>query len=266
MPLKVTCWGNRSVRVEHIYRYPVKGLSAESLAEVHLDPGEPLPGDRRFALAQGDAPFDEAAPFWLQKQHFAMLMKNERLAELHAAWDDRREVLVIRPPAGPALTASTATEDGRREIATWLTAFLGPEARGVPRFVTSPGFSFSDHRNKVVSLINLASLASLENAMGRSLDKLRFRANVYFSGLPAWAEFDWVGRSIELGGATLTITKRIPRCPATEVNPVTARRDCNPVDGLREAFGHPDLGVYGRVEDGGRVAVGDAIVLREATP
>jgi uncharacterized protein YcbX len=252
------------VRVEHIYRYPVKGLSAEALPEVHLDAGEPLPGDRRFALAQGDAPFNEAAPTWLQKQHFAMLMQNERLAALHAAWDDRREVLVVRPPDGAALTASTATEGGKAEIAAWLAAFLGPEARGRPRFVTAPGHSFSDHRNKVVSLINLASLAALEQAMGRSLDPLRFRANVYFSGLAPWAEFDWVGRSIELGRATLTITKRIPRCPATEVNPVTAKRDCDPVAALRAGFGHPDLGVYGRVENSGRVAVGDAIVLREA--
>ncbi len=264
MGLKVS--GGCRVLVEHIYRYPVKGLSAESLGEVHLDPGEPLPGDRKFALAQGDAPFDEAAPTWLQKQHFAMLMKNERLAALHAAWDDRREVLVIRPPDGQALTASTATEQGRTEIAAFLTAYLGQEARGRPRFVVSPGHSFSDHRNKVVSMINLASLAALEKAMGRSLDPLRFRANIYFSGLAPWAEFDWVGQSIELGGATLTITKRIPRCPATEVNPVTARRDCNPVAALREAFGHPDLGVYGRVEDGGRVAVGDTIVVHERAP
>ena len=254
------------MRVEHLYRYPVKGLSAEALAEVHLDPGETIAGDRRFALAQGDAPFDEAAPEWLQKTHFAMLMRNERLAALHAAWDGRREVLIIHAPDGAALTASTATAEGRAEIAAFLAAFLGEEARGRPRFVTAPGHSFSDHRNKVVSLINLASLAALEQTMGRSLDPLRFRANVYFSGLVPWAEFDWVGRRIELGGATLTITKRIPRCAATEVNPVTARRDCDPVAALWQGFGHPELGVYGRVEEGGRVAVGDAIVLRAAAP
>jgi uncharacterized protein YcbX len=256
----------RRVRVEHIYRYPVKGLTAEALGEVHLDPGEPLPGDRKFALAQGDAPFDEASPSWLQKHHFAMQMRNERLALLHAAWDDRRELLMIHPPEGQALTASTATAEGRGAIAAFLADFLGAEARGRPRFVTAPGHSFSDHRDKVVSLINLASLAALEQAMGRSLDPLRFRANIYFSGLPAWGEFDWLGRRIELGGATLTITRRIPRCAATEVNPMTGVRDCDPVAALRDRFGHPDLGVYGRVEEGGRVAVGDAIVLHERAP
>ncbi|WP_337877572.1 MOSC domain-containing protein [Elioraea sp.] len=251
------------MRIEHIYRYPVKGLTAEALAETHLDPGETVPGDRKFALAQGDAPFDEAAPEWLQKRHFACLMVNERIAALHASWDERKGVLLIHAPGGPPFAGDTATAEGRAAIATWLATFLGDEARGAPRFVVADGHSFSDHRNKVVSLINLASLAELERAMGRSLDPLRFRANVYFSGAPAWAEFGWLGRRIEVGAATLTVTKRIPRCAATEVNPVTARRDCDPVAGLRQAFGHIDLGVYARVEAGGRVAVGDAIMLRD---
>jgi uncharacterized protein YcbX len=251
------------VRVEHIYRYPVKGLTAEALAETRLDPGETVPGDRKFALAHGDAPFDEAAPAWLQKRHFACLMVNERIAALHTSWDERKGVLLIRAPGTPPFAGDTTTAEGRAAIAARLAAFLGEEARGSLRFVTADGHSFADHRNKVVSLINLASLAALERAMGRSLDPLRFRANVYFSGAPAWAEFGWIGRRIELGGATLTITQRIDRCAATQVNPVTALRDCNPVAGLRAAFGHVDLGVYGRVEAGGRVAVGDAILLRE---
>lgn len=251
------------MRVEHIYRYPVKGLTAESLAETHLDPGETVPGDRRFALAHGDAPFDETAPTWLQKRHFACLMVNERIAALHASWDERKGVLLIHAPGAAPFAGDTTTVEGRAAIAATLAAFLGEEARGTPRFVVADGHSFSDHRNKVVSLINLASLADLERTMGRSLDPLRFRANIYFSGAPAWAEFDWIGRRIELGGATLTVTKRIDRCAATQVNPVTAQRDCNPVAGLRDAFGHVDLGVYGRVEEGGRVAVGDAIVLRD---
>lgn len=44
------------MRIEKIYRYPVKGLSAEALEAVALMPGEMLPHDRRFALAQGMRP------------------------------------------------------------------------------------------------------------------------------------------------------------------------------------------------------------------
>ena len=47
------------MRVEHIYRYPVKGLTAEALEEVALRAGECLPEDRRFALASVKAQQDK---------------------------------------------------------------------------------------------------------------------------------------------------------------------------------------------------------------
>jgi uncharacterized protein YcbX len=88
------------MRIEKIYRYPVKGLSAEALEAVALTPGEMLPHDRRFALAQGDAPFDVAAPRWLSKRNFGCLMANERLALLHTAFDPHDGSLAIRALPG----------------------------------------------------------------------------------------------------------------------------------------------------------------------
>jgi hypothetical protein len=247
------------MRVEHIYRYPVKGLTAEALEEVTLREGECLPHDRRFALAQGDAPFDTAAPTWLQKRHFGCLMANARLALLHTAFDPRSGQLLIRPPEGAPVLGDTRSEEGRVAIAAWLATFMGEEARGVPRFVEAPGHNFTDVAAKCISIISLASLAALEEAAGMRLDPLRFRANVYVSGGVPWADFGLLGQEIQLGGARLRVFKRIVRCPATEVNPETAERDAKPPKVLREAFGHADLGVYAEVIEGGRLAVGDAL-------
>lgn len=247
------------MRVEHVYRYPVKGLTAEALEEVTLREGECLPHDRRFALAQGDAPFDPAAPTWLQKRHFGCLMANARLALLHTAFDPRSGQLLIRPPEGEAFLGDTRSEAGRAAIAAFLAGFLGEEARGVPRFVEAPGHNFTDVAAKCVSIIGLASIATLEAAAGMRLDPLRFRANVYVSGSIPWAEFGLLGQEIQLGGARLRVFKRIIRCAATEVNPETAERDAKPPKVLREAFGHMDLGVYAEVIEGGRLAVGDAL-------
>ena len=116
-------------------------------------------------------------------------------------------------------------------------------------------------RGKVISLINQASLAALEAAAGARRHKRRFRANIWFSGAPAWAEHGWLGRELLVGGARLKVTHRIPRCAATEVNPITAERDADPVAELRAAFGHVDLGVYAEVVEAGRIAMGDAIEL-----
>ncbi|MCS6855427.1 MAG: MOSC domain-containing protein [Elioraea sp.] len=251
------------MRVETLYRYPVKGLTAEALGEVRLAAGQAIPGDRMFALAQGDAPFDEAAPAWLHKRHFGCLMANPRLAAVHASWDERRGMLLLRLPGEAPFAGDTTTPEGRSAIGARLAAALGGEARGTPRLVHAPGHHFADHPDRLISLINLASLAALERAMGRALDPLRFRANLYFSGAPAWAEQGWIGRLIEAGSATLRVVEPIERCAATGVNPLTAERDCDPVQGLRAAFGHAELGVYARVEQSGRIAVGDALVLRE---
>jgi len=251
------------VRIEQVYRYPVKGLSAEALEEVHVEPGEIFPHDRRFALAQGDAPFDPETPAFLPKRHFACLMANARVALVRSAFDPRSGALTLQAPGYAPVAAATGSPDGRTALGAWLTAFLGDEARGTPRFIEAPGHAFTDQRRKCISLINLASLHALEAAIGRRLDPLRFRANIYFSGLPAWAEFAWVGNRIQCGGATLEVFVRTLRCPATQVDLETGTRDADVPRLLREHFGHADLGVHAVVAEGGRIALGDSI---EALP
>jgi uncharacterized protein YcbX len=257
------CFKGAAMRVERIYRYPVKGLTAEALDEVALTPGETIPHDRRFALAHGDSPFDPAAPAWLPKRNFACLMVNPRLALVHAAFDPRRGELALRLPGASPRIFDTQTAEGRARIAAALAEFLGDEVRGAPRFVEAPGHSFSDVARKVVSIIGLPSLQALEQATGTTLDPLRFRANLYISGSRPWAEFEWIGRQILVGQARLRVLKRIVRCPATQVNPATGARDADPPRWLREAFGHADLGVYAEVIEGGRVSVGDALEVTD---
>jgi uncharacterized protein YcbX len=249
------------MRIEHLYRYPVKGLSAEALEGVEVATGEALPWDRAFALAQGDAPFDPSAPVWIAKRNFMCLMANARAALLRSRFDPRASLLTIAAPDDSSISENPLTMEGRQRLAAWLAAFLGEEARGEPVFHHVPGFMFADDREKLVSLINLASLADLEARQGEARHKLRFRANVYFSGVAAWREHEWIDREILVGGARLRVVKRIVRCKATEVNPLTAERDARPVQELRAHFGHADLGVYGKVIEGGKMAVGDAITL-----
>jgi uncharacterized protein YcbX len=249
------------MRIEAIYRYPVKGLTAEAMETAEVEAGGAIPWDRAFALAQGDAPFDPAAPAWLQKQNFMCLMRNARIAALRSSFDVRRGVLTIRAPDGDTISENVLTEVGRERVGAFLAAFLGEEARGAPRFQHVPGHVFCDQKQPVVSLINVASLRDYEGRVGQRRHRRRFRANVYFSGAAAWSEFDWVGRTIQLGGTTLLVTKRTVRCPATQVNPDTAERDANPVLELRDLYGHSDLGIHAEVVEGGRFAAGDAIEL-----
>jgi uncharacterized protein YcbX len=247
------------MRIEYLYRFPVKGLTAEALEATEVAEGEAIPWDRAFALAHGDAPFDPARPEFLPKQNFMCLMRNARIARLRATFEPRTGMLSILAPGGDGISEHALSEAGRARIADFLTGFMGDEARGTPRFHYVPGHSFCDQRTKVVSLINLASLSDFEAKVGARRHRRRFRANVWFTGAPAWSEFDWVGREIQLGGAVLRVVKRTVRCRATEVNPETGERDADPLAELRRLYGHTDLGIHAEVIEGGRFAVGDGI-------
>ena len=249
------------MRIEYLYRYPVKGLTAEALEAAEVQTGGAIPWDRAFALAQGDSGFDPAAPEWRQKANFMCQMKNARAAALFSFLEPRSGMLAIRAPDGASVVENVLTEAGRARVAAFLTAWMGEEARGAPSFHHVPGHMFSDQKRKLISMINLASLRDLESRVGAKRHRRRFRANVWFSGAAAWTERDWIGQHIQMGGAVLRVFKGITRCPATEVNPETAERDANPVSELRLHYGHADLGVLAEVTEGGRFAVGDAIEI-----
>jgi hypothetical protein len=265
-----------STTIAALYRYPVKGLSPEPLQRVVLTPGRCLPQDRRFAIALPTTEFDPARPQWLSKTHFIMLMRDEKLAALHTRFDAETGVFSVEQGGKVLLEARLTEPEGRRAVGEFFTEFLDGAVAGPLRVVEASGHSFADARPKpnastdqYVSLINRASIAALEQAVGAPVDPLRFRANVYFDGPPAWAELDWLGREIRLGKARLRTIAAITRCAATEVNPATAVRDIDVVGGLRSHFGHNLMGVYAEVAEPGEIATGDALRLaprREREP
>ncbi len=253
------------MRIERLYRYPVKGLTAEALEEAHVEPGGALPWDRAFALAQGDAAFDPAAPAFLPKSNFMCLLRNARIALLSAGFDAHDHILWIKGPDDASIAEDPRTPEGRARIGAFLVRFLGEEARhgeaGGPCFHHVPGHVFGDQRRPAISLIGLASIAAFQRDIGQTREAARFRANIYFSGAPPWAEFDWVEQNLQVGGATLHVTKRTRRCDATQVNPATGLRDADPVRELLRAYGHADVGIHTEVVEGGRIAVGDTITV-----
>ncbi len=247
------------MQIAGIYRYPVKGLSAEVLDRVAVVPGEGLPSDRRYAIAHGATAFDPAAPAWMPKHNFLMLAKNERLAKLETAFDPATGVLTVKRGGKKVASGDLATPTGRALIEQFFGAYLEGETRGSPKVVEAPGHMFSDTAQKVVSIIGLASVADVERVARAAIDPLRFRANIYFSGGKPWEEFDWLDREIAIGDVRLKVRKRIDRCAATTVNPATAERDLQIPRLLQHGFGHIDCGVYAEILNAGEIAQGDAL-------
>ena len=248
-------------RVAALYRHPVKGLSAERLAAVELMAGETLPMDRAFALENGPSGFDPAAPAWKPKIKFLCLMKNARIAALSTRYDDATGVFTVARDGRVIVVARLHDAGGRAAIERCLQDYMGEEARGAIRVLHAPGHSFSDLARKVVSIINLESIATLERALTDKVHPLRFRGNVYVEGMPAWSEAGLVGRTLKIGSVRLRVVKPIPRCAATEVDPETAERDIDVPDALYRLTGEDDCGIYAEVIDAGKIAEGDPVVI-----
>jgi hypothetical protein len=249
-----------SATLQSIYRFPVKGLTPEPLQRATLTPGQTVPGDRLYAIENGPSGFDPAAPKHQPKMRYLMLMRNERLATLRSRFDDATHTLTIDYDGREAVRGDLRTAEGRTAIERFFASFSADDLRGPPKVLHAPGFSFSDVAAKVVSIINLASVADLENYTGAPVDPLRFRANLYVTGWPAWQELDMVGCKLAIGdGVVMKITKRIVRCAATNVDPTTGARDLEIPDTLMKTFGHADCGVYAEVLTPGTIAVGDQL-------
>jgi uncharacterized protein YcbX len=248
--------------IQTIHRYPVKGLTPEALPQTTLAVRQTIPCDRIYAIENGPSGFDPAEPSHVPKQRFLMLMRNARLAELRTAFDEASHTLTIRSENREVVRGDLRTPDGRAAIEAFFAEFCADELRGPPKVLHAAGHSFSNVSQKVISIINLASVAALEEATGAPVHPLRFRGNLQVEGWPAWSEFDLLNQEIAIGpSARLKVVKRIARCAATEVDPDTGIRDLAVPRRILDNFGHADCGVYAEVIAGGPIAVGDSVTV-----
>ena len=245
--------------LKQIYRYPIKGLSAQPLTRVDLQARKPFPYDRIFALVRPGAPFDTVQPKWGKKGLFVMLMLEEALARVQTSLDIETLRLTIRQDNREMLVADLNDEQARVRVEEFFW-HLVPSFRSPPILVRSPDGHFMDKPDEVISLINLATLRSLEQKWGSQIHPLRFRANLYIDGAQPWEEFNWVGSDIRIGEVLFRIDRRNGRCGATNVNPETGRRDLDLPTSLRSAFGHKELGVYLVAREDGCLAAGDQVL------
>ena len=215
--------------VRALARYPMKGFAGEALERVKLDVDAGVPGDRGRGLANGERDVGTGRS-WTPCGAFVRLTTHPGLV-LHCADD---------PDVARAFG---------RPLDAWVR-------RDGPR-------GLWDHEDAALSIVNLASLRSLERGLGRSLAIERFRANVVVDTGIAWSELAWTGRKVRLGGARVEVLRPTDRCRATSVDPDTGRTDVNVPRVLAALAGHVCFGVYARVVEAGEVRAGDAMSAEE---
>src|SRR4051812_14901680 len=254
-------------RVVALYRYPVKGLTAEACTRVTVLPQGRMAGDRALAFRFADSGLPAEA--WSKKYGHTVLVNAPGLARLTAKFDERTRRL--RWTLGETVLADEAVDDaGREKLAAAVERYvlsladnpLSGHHERLPLQLIGDGVTprYQDSETGQVTLHSRATIAALGQALhDPALDELRFRSNIAIDGVDAWTENEWIGRRVRIGEVELEAVKSKVRCLATHANPRSGERDLAVMQTLQSAFGQEQptlaIGLMPRGE-GGDIRIG----------
>lgn len=249
------------MRLLEIWRYPVKSLQGERLAEAAID-DTGLRGDRCWGVR------DETTGKILTAK------REPRLLLAAAALDTDGTVDITLPSgdhchgAGPDVDAALTDWLQRQVSLVDATATSGGEAEYYANAIdeSSEAISFTMQHGRFVDASPLLLLTTASLRAGSHLhpegewEARRFRPNVLIdAGGDGWVEDGWCGHPVRIGSVEV-----VPREPCVRCTMVTRAqpglgRDLDVFKSLARGHG-ATMGVWSAVSTPGSVAVGDAVV------
>jgi hypothetical protein len=257
-------------RVVALYRYPVKGFTAERCESLNVLAEGRVAGDRALAFRFADSALPPTA--WSKKHGFAVLVNTPGLARLTARFDHSTRRLRIA--LGDEVLADAALDDaGRERLAAAVERYvlelpdnpLCGHPERTPLELIGDGVTprYQDNQNGQVTIHSRESLAAIASALSdAALDEIRFRSNIVIEGVDAWDELAWVGRRLTVGEVSFDVVKAEVRCLATHANPKTGARDLPIMQTLVREFGQtqPMFAVALMTQgQGGEIRLGDVV-------
>lgn len=265
-------------RVTEIWRYPVKSFQGEPVEDVDVGPTG-IEGDRRYGVRSVESG--------------RVLSAKTEGTLLEATARTEADTVVLTLPGGLEVTGDDPAVHGH--LTEWLghpveLAVAGEAGEGSASqaayemfFDATGGFDLSESPAATSSAVDIpmmpdrfVDLAHLNILTAGSLatcreaapdldwDVRRFRPNIFTAAErdgspPDFPEDAWVGGEIRIGaGPRIAVDLRAIRCV------VPLRRQpglprCREIHGVLSGLHDYHLGVYCRVVEPGRIAVGDAV-------
>jgi uncharacterized protein YcbX len=261
------------VRVAALYRYPVKGFTAEKCEALSVLEGGRIAGDRVLGVRFSNAAVPGDA--WGTKHEFVALINTPGLARLHLEFN--HETPRLRISLHGAVLVDEALDDaGRKRIASAIEEYvlkldenpLSSHPDRLPLRVVGDGVTprYQDNEAGQVTLHGRRSLAAVAAASSPDLSEHRFRSNIAIDGLEAWEEQNWIGRGVCIGEVRFEAISAKVRCLATHANPLTGERDLPIMKTLMKVFPRekPTFAIAMiTTNGGGTIRVGDKVKLRD---
>jgi uncharacterized protein YcbX len=256
-------------RVESLWRYPVKSMRGEELDEMFAGYAG-VYGDRLFAFESSASP--KGFPYLTGREQREMLRYRPRFRypDKVARPVNLTEAENMPPGVNPAsanpaeLMVDVEAPDGKTlaiddpGLIDMLRA--GIDAKHQLTLLRSDR-AMTDCRP--LSIFAIQSARKLGEETGITVDKRRFRANVYLdlTSSDGFAEDEFVGRSVRIGPkVVISILERDPRCMMITLDPDTGEKE--PALLKKVAQAHNGMaGVYGAVLVEGTLHNGDSVEL-----
>ena len=213
-----------SLYIAGLWRYPVKSLAGEAIAEARLtDTG--IPGDRIVHVRGPEGLRTSRRHYKLLGLRGTLGVDGRPLVN-GVTWNSAEALSLVKEAAG---------EDAE------LDAYDGAE------------------RFDVLPLLVATDGAVAE--FGRDIRRLR--PNILIGGVEGMAERQWAGKELWIGNAIIGLDSLRGRCPMTTVDPDTITRDPEVLKDIGRRFGGK-LALNAEVLRPGTVRVGDAVQLVDA--
>jgi uncharacterized protein len=255
--------------VESLWRYPVKSMRGEELDEMFAGYAG-VYGDRLFAFTTSASP--KGFPYFTgrEQRHMLRYWPRFRSPDTAARPINQSEAKTLSPllnpvSASPAeLMLDVEAPDGKT-FAIDDPALIEALRAGLEKDKHQLTLLRSDRAMTdclPVSIFAVQTAKKLGEETGVTIDKRRFRANVYvdLTDAEGFAEDQFVGKSLRLGEVVVSILARDTRCAMITLDPDTSEK--NPAILKQVAQAHEaKAGVYGAVLTEGMIRKGDVVEL-----
>lgn len=252
-------------KVDSLWRYPVKSMRGEELDEAFASYSG-IYGDRVFAFRSSAN--HTGFPYFTAREQRKLLQYRPRFRYPDKAARPINLIDAETRNANPLvadlaeLVVDVETPDGKT-LAINDPALIEMLRANVDQKhqVTLMQSQRAMTDCRPVSVFSLQSARQLAEETGTSVDKRRFRANVYvdLTSANGFAENELVGRSVKIGPkVVISILERDSRCVVITLDPDTAEQ--SPAILKKVAQAHDGMaGVYGAVMVEGMLHKGDSV-------
>jgi len=217
------------VRVDELWRYPVKSVGGEALAEASVG-ALGVEGDRTIAVLdeRDEVTWAGAVPGLMRV----------------------RAVTLDAGPAGLILPDGSRFPSDAPDADARLSAAVQAKVRLAPHRPDNPGAA--------LHVVTTAALRSLGAALPDSVvDVTRFRPNVVLDvDATGYPEQGWIGRRMAIGEVRVRFTGGCDRCVMTTKETPTVPHDRSVLRWVARELANA-FGVYAAVETPGPIRVGD---------